>query len=110
MAARELARRGHDVVALEEHPSIGLPSHCTGLLGTAAFDELDIPRHTIMSVARTARFVAPDGSSVLVEADRVDAAVVDRARFDQALADGSRRAGVDLRSGARVRRIEVGDD
>jgi len=109
MAARELARRGHDVIALEEHASIGVPAHCTGILGFEAFTELDIPRETILSTARSARFVAPDGSSVLVDTDRVNAAIVDRARFDQALAESSRAAGVDLRSDARVRSIEVGD-
>ena len=109
MAARELARRGHDVVVLEEHASIGLPAHCTGLLGMDAFAELDIPRHTILSTARAARFVAPDGTSVLVDADRVNAAIVDRVRFDQALAESSRAAGVDLRSNARVRTIAIND-
>lgn len=109
MAARELARRGHDVVALEEHASIGLPAHCTGILGFEAFAELDIPRDTILSTARSARFIAPDGSSVLVDTDRVNAAIVDRARFDQTLADSSRAAGVELRNNARVRSIEVHD-
>ena len=109
MAARELARRGHDVVALEEHASIGLPAHCTGILGLEAFAELDIPRETILSTARSARFIAPDGSSVLVDTDRVNAAIVDRARFDQTLADSSRAAGVELRSNARVRSIGVHD-
>ncbi len=109
MAARELARRGHDVVALEEHASIGLPAHCTGILGVEAFAELDIPRETILSTARSARFIAPDGSSVLVDTDRVNAAIVDRARFDQTLADSSRAAGVELRSNARVRSIGVHD-
>jgi digeranylgeranylglycerophospholipid reductase len=109
MAARELARRGRDVVVLEEHASIGLPTHCTGLLGMAAFTELDIPRETIVGTARAARFVAPDGSSVLVDADRVNAAIVDRARFDQAHALSTRDAGVELRSSARVRRIVIDD-
>ncbi len=110
MAARELARRGHDVMVLEEHASIGVPAHCTGLLGMDAFAELDIPRHTILSTASAARFVGPDGSSVLVDTDRVNAAIVDRARFDQALGDSSRAAGVDLRSNARVRTIAIDED
>jgi digeranylgeranylglycerophospholipid reductase len=109
MAARQLAARGHDVVVLEEHPRIGIPAHCTGLLGIDAFSELDIPRHTILDTTHAARFVAPDGSSVTVDADRVHAAIVDRARFDQALADASRAAGADLRSNARVRTIAVSD-
>lgn len=108
MAARELARNGHTVTVLEEHATIGLPAHCTGLLGIEAFSELDIPRHTILSMARAARFVAPDGSSVLIEADSVNAAIVDRVRFDQSLAESSRVAGVELLSGARVQAVSVG--
>src|SRR5262245_7962832 len=108
MAARELARSGHAVTVLEEHHTIGAPVHCTGLLGIEAFSELDIPRHTILSMARAARFVAPDGSSVLVEADRVNAAIVDRVRFDQALADSGHAAGVELMSGARATAVSVG--
>src|SRR3954452_18128073 len=99
IAARQLAERGHDVVVLEEHPRIGIPTHCTGLLGLDAFTELDIPRQTILDTTRAARFIAPDGSSVMVESDRVHAAIVDR----------SDAAGADVRSSARVRSIEVGD-
>lgn len=109
IAARQLAQRGHDVVVLEEHPHIGRPTHCTGLLGLEAFSELDIPRHTILDTTHAARFVAPDGSSVLVDADRVNAAIVDRAMFDQALAEASRAAGAELRSSARVRTVAIGD-
>lgn len=109
IAARQLAQQGHDVVVLEEHPHIGRPTHCTGLLGLEAFSELDIPRHTILDTTHAARFVAPDGSSVLVDADRVNAAIVDRSMFDQALADVSRAAGAELRSSARVRTVAIGD-
>ena len=109
MAARRLAQCGHDVVVLEEHPSIGLPAHCTGLLGIEAFSELDIPRHTILDTTHAARFIAPDGSSVTVDADRVNAAIVDRALFDQALADSSRAAGAHLHNSARVRTIAISD-
>src|SRR5260221_13782731 len=109
MAARRLAERGHDVVVLEEHPRIGIPAHCTGLLGIEAFSELDIPRHTILDTTHLARFVAPDGSSVEVDADRVNAAIVDRPAFDQAMAESSRAAGAELRSGARVRTIAIAD-
>lgn len=110
MAARGLAAEGRDVVVLEEHDDIGVPVHCTGLVGIEAFDELDLPRETILTTTHAARFVAADGSSVLVDAERIRAAIVDRARFDQALAAGSRQAGAELRAGARVRTITVADD
>jgi geranylgeranyl reductase family protein len=107
-AARTLAAHGHDVVVLEEHPQIGVPVHCTGVLGLDAFNEFDIPRQAILSTAHVARFVAADGSDVSVDAEHARAAVVDRARFDQALAAASRDAGAELRSGARVRSIAIG--
>jgi geranylgeranyl reductase family protein len=106
--ARTLAASGRDVIVLEEHAQIGVPVHCTGVLGAAAFDEFDIPRDTILSTAHVARFVAADGSDVAVDAENARAAVVDRARFDQALAAAAARAGADLRSAARVRTIDVG--
>jgi len=110
IAARALAGAGHDVVVLEEHGEIGTPVHCTGLLGLDAFDELDIPRHTILSTAHAARFVGADGSSVFVDADHVRAAIVDRGAFDRSLAGSTRSAGAELRPGARVRSISITAD
>jgi len=110
IAARGLAAAGHDVVILEEHASIGVPVHCTGLLGLEAFDELDIPRHATLGTTHAARFVSSDGTSVYVDSDRIGAAIVDRAVFDQALADDTRRAGAELRQGARVRNVAIADD
>jgi flavin-dependent dehydrogenase len=108
-AARILASRGYDVVVLEEHREVGVPVHCTGVLGMDAFSEFPLPSQAILGTAHVATFVAADGSSVSVDAERAEAAVVDRAAFDQALADASRAAGADLRRGARVRTIEAGD-
>jgi digeranylgeranylglycerophospholipid reductase len=107
VAARDLASGGHDVLVVEEHPEVGVPVHCTGLLGTAAFDELALPRHTILGTTHRARFVGADRSSVVIDAEQVSAAIVDRAAFDQALAGASRDAGAELRPGTPVRRIAV---
>lgn len=110
VTARTLGASGRDVVVLEEHEHIGVPVHCTGLLGADAFDELAIPREAILTTTGAARFVAADGSSVTVDADRVRAAVIDRAVFDQALADKTRAAGAELRADCRVRSIAVKRD
>ena len=105
--AAALASAGHHVIVLEEHDQVGVPVHCTGVLGLDAFDEFDIPRETILSTAHVARFVAADGSDVAVDAENARAAVVDRARFDQALAQSARSAGAELQSGARVRTVQI---
>ena len=110
ITARNLAAAGHDVVVLEEHPEIGIPVHCTGLLGSDAFDELDLPRHAILGTPHAARFIASDGNSVLVDAERVRASIVDRGAFDQTLAARAREAGAEIRSNARVRSVAVDGD
>jgi geranylgeranyl reductase family protein len=108
-AARILASSGRDVVVLEEHREVGVPVHCTGVLGVDAFSEFPLPSHAILGTAHVATFVAADGSSVSVDAERAKAAVVDRATFDQALADASLAAGAEVRRGTRARTIDVGD-
>lgn len=107
MAARFLSEAGHDVVVLEEHSDVGYPVHCTGLLGLDAFDEFDLPRETILAVARSARFVAASGRAVAIETSRIEAAIVDRGPFDAALACRAREAGAEVRLATRARHITI---
>jgi geranylgeranyl reductase family protein len=102
LAARELATRGFAVTVLEEHETIGAPVHCTGVLGLDAFDELDLPRRAIVATAHSARFISPNGTSVVIDAERVRAAVVDRAAFDRDLAAHAVAAGAAIHTGVRV--------
>ena len=110
LAARDLAAAGFRATVLEEHAQIGVPVHCTGVLGLDAFDELDLPRSTILHTAHAARFVSADGSSLVIDHDRVQAAVVDRAAFDGCLAVSAAAAGAEVLAGCRVRHIEVMPD
>ena len=106
-AARLLAERNARVAVLEEHPTIGEPVHCTGVLGLDAFDDLDLPRDTICTISRKARFRGRDGRTVDVDGGDVAAAVVDRGRFDRALAARATKAGATIACGLRVQRIDA---
>ena len=105
IAARDLARAGHGVRVAEEHHAIGVPVHCTGLLGSDAFAELALPRSSVLRVTQAARFHAASGRSVLVESDRIAASIVDRASFDSALAGEAVAAGARIETGVRVASI-----
>ena len=109
IAARHLASAGRRTVVLEEHSRIGVPVHCTGVLGLDAFPELDLPRHSIRAVASSACFRTSDGQGVLVESDHIRAAIVDRASFDDALARQAVAAGATLQIGSAVTAIQPGD-
>ena len=108
IAARELATAGHDVRVLEEHDVIGAPVHCTGVLGLDAFDELGLSRRAIVGAADAARFVSPNGTTVVIDAERVRAAVVDRGIFDRDLADSAVDAGATIQTGVRVASVTRG--
>lgn len=108
MAARRLAERGHDVVLVEEHDAVGWPVHCTGLLGSEAFDEFDLPTDVILGEARSARFWGASGESVAVASDRIRALVIERGLLDARLAARAQHAGAELRCGWRAESIDVG--
>ncbi len=108
ITARLLAEAGRDVVVLEEHDAIGAPVHCTGLLGFDAFDEFDLPRDLILGRAGAARLWGATGGSVMVQSERVEAAVIDRARLDITLARRAQHAGAEMLTGCRAESIAVG--
>ncbi len=110
MAARTLSQLGHDAVVLEEHNKIGVPVHCTGIIGLDAFAELNLSRDTILEVAHAARFHAADGNTVVVESDQIHAAIVDRRLFDERLAYQAVAAGAEVRTGSRVAQLEPEHD
>ena len=109
-AARRLAGRGAVVTVLEEHGACGTPVHCTGILARDAFDEFGLSRASILNEVTTARFVSPRGTDVVHRTRAVEAVVIDRARFDQELADDAASCGASLRFGTRVRGVSIDDE
>ena len=57
----KLARAGHDVTLFEEHPVVGEPVHCTGILAREAFDEFGLEPEAVLNALTTVRFHAPSG-------------------------------------------------
>lgn len=108
LTARLLAERGHRVTVLEEHDSVGVPVHCTGLVGSEAFAEFDLPRSLILAHSDGARFWGAAGESVPVRSERVDAVVIDRHGLDGHLAGRAIDAGAEYQFGVRAEHIEVG--
>ena len=106
-AARFLAAERLSVLVLEEHGEVGDPVHCTGVLGLDAFTEFDLPRETITTVTCSATFHGGYGRSIRIDGGDVTAAVVDRGRFDRALAEQASGAGATILRGARVASLDV---
>jgi digeranylgeranylglycerophospholipid reductase len=109
-AARQLATRKFRVAVLEEHQVVGDPVHCTGVLAREAFDEFSLSSESILNELTTARFISPSGQDFVYRTRVVEAVVVDRALFDQCLADEAVRAGAELIRGVRVSSVSSAGD
>lgn len=106
--ARQLAERGWTVVLLEEHPDVGHPVQCAGLVTPRTFDETPFEVGDLLqNTLRGARIVAPGGRSVAFSTSHVQAIAMDRARFDQRLVQCAVAVGVQLRTSCKATGAKV---
>jgi len=109
LAAREAARRGAEVLVLEEHPEVGHPNHCAGVLSVEGLRRIEVEPSGvfIQHEIRGGRIYSPDGTEIAVRGSRTRAYVVDRARFDQKLAEEAVEAGAEIATGRRAERLII---
>ena len=101
-AARAAAAQGLRTLLLEEHRTVGLPTHCTGKLSLHAFREFDLPPALAVNALSAAVFHSPGGIAVHVRRPSADSFVVDRVTFDRWLVARAARAGAEVMTGVRV--------
>lgn len=108
-AARASACAGLRTLLVEEHATVGAPSHCTGKLSQHAFREFDLPVTLAQNAVSAAVFHSPGGASVHVRRATVDSYVVDRVAFDRWLVSRAADAGARVLTGVRVTHAERED-
>jgi len=104
LAATVISEEGFATRVYEEHPVIGEPNHCAGVLSVTGLDKLgvDPSDEFIQNRVYGGRVYAPDGEFIEIRDRKPRAYVVDRARFDRYLADAASDAGVEFMLSARV--------
>lgn len=105
--AYEVARHGFEVLLAEEHPQIGVPSHCTGKLSSSASKELGIEPPGVLAELRGAIFHSPSGTQLVVERAERQAYVLDRGSFDSWLASRAADSGATLTTSIRVTKVHI---
>ena len=104
-----LAKRGFEVVIVEEHGEVGNPACCAGIVGTGGLRELKIkPRKWVLGKLRRAIFYPPSNEPVEITRGRVEAFVIDRAAFDRELARKAANAGATLLLRTRCVGLKLG--
>ncbi|MCX8189842.1 MAG: NAD(P)/FAD-dependent oxidoreductase [Candidatus Diapherotrites archaeon] len=95
MTASELSKNGWDVTLIEEHPNVGTPEHCAGLLSVTGLRELGInANNCTVNEINGAEIFSPSGHKILVEKDVPVALVISRKEFDLMLLKDAIKNGV----------------
>lgn len=104
VAARRCAELGLDVVLAEEHPVVGEPVRCAGLVSPKAVRVCGLPTDAdfVRREVRGAHVHSPSGRVVEVDGGETKALVVERDEMDRAAAELAVDAGAELRLGAEV--------
>lgn len=107
--AQGVATRGFRVLVVEEHPVIGEPLQCAGLISPRTLAISGVGDGVVCNVLSGAAVHSP-WARLEVSCCGPRALVVDRAAFDRCLADGAREAGADFWCGARAVGIKRHDE
>jgi digeranylgeranylglycerophospholipid reductase len=107
-AAYEASKNDAKVVLLEEHPQVGVPSHCSGVVSLNGLSLLGLEPNPIFTqrMIQGAIFHPPKGDPVEVRTKNPVAVIINRMRFDQYLAKRTVAAGVILHTKTRVSKFE----
>ena len=99
MSAREIAKKGHSVLVLEEGFEIGTPDHCGGLVSKSALSELgvDPTQKTFDSMINSALIYAPGGKQIGINSKKQKVIVVNRRELDKQVARQAEQAGAEIR-------------
>lgn len=106
--AERWARAGRSVLVVEEHPRVGRPVQCAGLVSERVL-AMAGSRSMALRPIHGATVVGPGGGSFRFRADTPRAFVIDRAGLDVYLADRAALAGAELRTGTRFDGISARD-
>ncbi len=107
-AALNLAKLGVKVSVFEEHPEIGLPSHCAGHLSIRSLTAMDLyplPKGIVENTFRSANFYSPAGTKFSLYLSHPVTAALNRARFDKYLAGQAEAAGAQFVLNSRVQSL-----
>ena len=100
---RWAAEAGYSVAIFEEHEHIGSPLHCAGLVTDRAFSLPQLPQDSlVLNTITGAQIFSPMGGILRIGGDRPHALVIDRVRYDQAIAQEATAAGAMLFTGEKI--------
>jgi geranylgeranyl reductase family protein len=109
-AAYKLTSQGRKVAVLEQKEAPGMDICCTGIISPECFDSFGITSDVILARANSAKFFSPSGKSLRLATEKVQAYIVNRASFDQAIAARAKAQGANYLFSSRVTGVAINRD
>jgi geranylgeranyl reductase family protein len=104
--AIRLKELGFEATVFEEHETIGVPEHCSGLISKKGAEDLGLHLgESFINEIKGARIYSPSGKKLEIKKKETVAYVVDRKKFDQLLLRRARLLGVHV--GTDTKLIDV---
>lgn len=101
--AGEAARRGLEVLVLEEDAQIGEPEKCDGLVSLRELRRYMAPSaHCIQSYVRRGIIHSPSGETASLDATKLEVVVLDRSEYDRQLMERAESWGAKVKRGSRI--------
>jgi len=110
--ALNLAKKGVKVTVFEEHPQIGVPSHCAGHISIRSLKTMGlypIPEGILENKFCAANFYSPYGTKFSLHLSCPVTVALNRARFDQYLARQAEAAGATFAVSSYVQSLVMAD-
>jgi geranylgeranyl reductase family protein len=113
-AALAIAKSNVSVSIFEEHSRVGIPSHCSGHVGIPALKQFSpkVPNRIIENEIKGAVLHSPAGKPLTLGRSNPVTWVLNRAEYDQYLADLAKKSGASLHLNSRVdsyKRLDNGE-
>lgn len=99
--ALRLAKLGVKAHVYEEHPSVGLPSHCAGHISIRSLKALGyypLPSGIVENTFNAANFYSPSGTKFSLKLKVPVTVALNRAKFDQYIAQQAEAADLTVKS------------
>ncbi|OLS23000.1 MAG: Digeranylgeranylglycerophospholipid reductase [Candidatus Heimdallarchaeota archaeon LC_3] len=108
MAALEAVRRNVDVIMLEDHPIVGDPNHCSGLITKKGIDKLNVPypNSIIDNSISSVSFWSPSNHKFTINRQKKSELLVfQRNNLDRVFASYAELKGVEIRLNSKVTKL-----
>ena len=105
IAARDIQKAGFNTTVIEEHPKVGIPVNCTGIISASGVIDTGVQKEveeTLMNKIRGAQIFSPNHETIEVKRSETVAYVINRGRFDQVLARNAEEAGVGVKLNTKL--------